>query len=191
MIQIAQCRSKFVLGVIVLLGICPAPVRAAPLSLSVEPIIGYERTQILLPKAHTVNRLMYGGRVTAGLLLLSAEGEYTHGAIDETFPNTSQSSASDRLKLGLRSSFGLGRLFSFYLRGGVDASQEITSQTVNGVTTTTRNGINYNPYGGAGIRVGLGRNLALNAGVVAIVPNFQDMNQNTYQLSAGFTVRFP
>ncbi len=161
------------------------------LVINVEPIVGYEQVQQVLPTPHRINRLIYGARATGGILLISAEAEYTHGVAQESFPNFSQTDTGDQLKVGLRSGFSLGPLLTLSVRGGVQASQEKIDQTSNGVTTTTFQPVAYNPYLGLAARAMLTSHLSASAGVVAIIPNINDMSQNEYQMTAGFAIRFP
>lgn len=161
------------------------------LSVQVEPIIGFEHVQQLLPSPHSVNRLVYGARVTAGVPLVAAEAEYTHGTLLEEFPNMSQTSISDRLKVGLRSGIGLGTLIRFSIRGGVQASQTQTSQTVAGVTTITYDALRYDPYAGAALNLRLSNKINGSVGVVAVIRDIQNLEQTEYQVTAGFSVRFP
>ncbi len=161
------------------------------ISLQIEPIVGYEKVRQVLPSEHTVNRLMYGGRLIAGVLLISAEAEYTRGTIEEIIDSMTQKSTADKAKLGLRSGFRLGRLLSLHVRGGVQAEQEQIDQTVNGVTTTTKESIKYHPYGGAGARAALTSKLTATADVVAVIPDIQNMERNEYQVTAGFAIRLP
>src|SRR5687767_3267052 len=78
---------------------------AAPFGLGIEPIIGYERVQKVLPTQHTKDRLIYGARLTLGIPLLSAEAEFTRGTDTENFPSDDLTikDTDDKLKLGLRS----------------------------------------------------------------------------------------
>src|SRR3954466_3399663 len=82
------------------------------LAILLEPIVGYEQVQQVLPTRHSVNRLMYGARLSLGILILSIESEYTHSTVTETFTNMSQVDTGDRLKVGLRSGFPLGPVLS-------------------------------------------------------------------------------
>jgi hypothetical protein len=168
-----------------------SPSKADLLSLGIEPIIGYERVQQLLPTKHTSNQLIYGARVIAGLLLISAESEYTHGTSTETYTDMTQTYTADRLKLGLRSGFGLGSLIRFSARGGVQASQTKTDQTVDGVTVTTKDTIRYNPYAGAGLRLRLTSKVTASAEVVAVFRNLTYLQDTEYQTTAGFAIRLP
>jgi hypothetical protein len=164
---------------------------AGLLELNIEPIVGYEKVQQLLPSPHSTNRLFYGARVTAGLLLLSLEGEYNHGEKEEVFGNMTQKNIGDKVKVGLRSGFTLGPLLRFYLRGGVQASQERTEQTVDSDTTVTYGPIAYKPYAGASLRLALTRKLTASADVVAVIRDMNNFEQNEYQTTAGFAIRFP
>lgn len=161
------------------------------LALNLEPIVGYEQVQQVLPTPHRLSRLVYGARATAGILLLSAEAEYTRGVSDESFPDFTQKVTGDRLKVGLRSGFGLGSLFSIFARGGVQASQEKVEQNANGEITTTYQPLVYRPYAGLGARAGLSNKLSVTANVVAVISDVNDMSQNEYQVTAGFAIRLP
>lgn len=167
------------------------PASASLLSLGIEPIVGYEKVQQILPTRHSTTRLMYGARLTAGFLFLSAEAEYTTGKTQESFPNLDQSHTVEHLKAGLRSGFGIGTLLQIFARGGVQATRGKTEQTVGGVTTTMTESTRYNPYAGASARLRLSRNFSASADVVAVIPDFQKMDQNEYQVTAGFILRLP
>jgi hypothetical protein len=164
---------------------------AAVLSLDVEPIIGYQKAQQVLPTQKSTTRTMYGVRVIAGILLISAESEYTRGTKEENVPDFAQTHTLENLKAGLRSGFRLGSLLTFSARGGVQASRGQLDQTSGGVTTTTFETIRYNPYAGASARARLTKHFSASADVVAVIPDIKDLNQNEYQITAGFAVRFP
>lgn len=165
--------------------------RAELFKLDIEPVIGYERVQQELPTQHTTNRLIYGGRITAGVLLVALEAEYTRGTSEEILPDLTVKSTGDKIKAGLRSGFNLGSLLQLYLRGGLQGSQETTEQTQNGVTTTTVRPIAYNPYAGAGLRMRLTSRLTASASVIAVIPDITNLGRNEYQTTAGFAVKLP
>lgn len=183
-------KKKFVF-IFSILGILTQPASAEVLSLSIEPIVGYEKVQQVLPSVHTVNRLVYGARAIAGVLILSAESEYTRGTVEEVIGAMTQKTTADKAKLGLRSGFRLGQLISLHLRGGVQVKREESEQTVDGVTNTFKQAIAYNPYGGAGARASLTSKLSATADVVAVIPDVHDMAQNEYLVTAGFAIRLP
>lgn len=164
---------------------------AAGFLFTLEPIVGYERVQILTPSSHQTNRLFYGGRMTLGVMLFSLEAEYTHASNQESSSSFTQTNTGDRAKAGIRSGFNLGSVLSFYLRGGAQGSQERTERTVSGVTTTTYQAIRINPYLGLGTRFRLSSKFYFAADAVATIPSFSDMSQNEYQVNAGFGLRLP
>jgi hypothetical protein len=164
---------------------------AALVSLGIEPIVGYEKVQQVLPSKHSTTRLMYGARLTAGFLFFSGEAEYTTGKNQESFSGMDQTHTVEHLKAGIRSGFGIGSLIQFFARGGVQATRGKTEQTVGGVTTTSTEATRYNPYAGASARVRLTSHLSASADVVAVIPDFQHLDQNEYQVTAGFIIRFP
>jgi len=158
--------------------------------ITVEPVVGYEQTQEAWPSAHSHDYLFYGARATAGLRLLSAEAEYLHGVDEESFPLQSQSyqKTLDNLKVGVRSRLGPG-FFTVNLRAGVQAEQDKSSQTVAGVTVSSTS-LAYHAYGGAGVGIRLARVLYLEAELVAILVNTQDLSQTQYQLTGGLGFGF-
>lgn len=166
---------------------------AAPVLLSLEPIIGYERVQKIVPDAHTHDRLLYGARLTLGFMPLAAEAEYTRATDSESFssPDLKTKDTDDRLKLGLRSSIPISRIFSFQLRGGGQALRNVHSETTAGVTSEVKNKIHWDPYGGAGLTARLGSRVLLSAGVTAVFTDFPHMSKNDYQTNVGFSLRFP
>jgi hypothetical protein len=139
-----------------------------------------------------VQQFVYGARVRAGILILSAEGEYTHGTNAENFADQGLTinDTDDKIKLGLRSDLRLGSLLSAHLRAGGEAHQDHRVQTLNGVSTTTDITV-YHPYAGAGASVKLTSNFSATADAVAVIPSISDMSQNEYQVTAGFDIRFP
>jgi hypothetical protein len=176
----------------ILLGLMAiTPARAELISFQLEPIIGYERVQLYLPTRHGVNRMIYGGRFSAGILLLSLESEFTRGEITETFPDSTIKTVGDRFRLGLRTGFRLGTLVSMFVRGGAQGSQEQQDTTTNGETVRTKSSLIVRPYGGAGARVALSSKIYASAGVVVAFPDFSDMSQNEYQATAGFVIKLP
>jgi len=166
-----------------------------PFSVGIEPIVGYERVQKLVPTVHSRDRLIYGARLTAGILLISAEAEYLRGTDTESFPDQDLTvkDTADKAKLGLRSTISFGGILSLVLRAGAQASQNKHEETTGGVTTSTTEAIKYRPYGGGGLRLGLGRNISLTGDIVAVFPSHfpNNMQNNEYQTTLGFTVRFP
>src|SRR4051812_25574505 len=81
---------------------------APPVAITVEPIIGYERVQKLVPQRHSRDRLTYGARARAGIPAVSAELEFTRAEDTEDFSGQALSRVKDqddRLKLGVVSSY--------------------------------------------------------------------------------------
>jgi hypothetical protein len=164
-----------------------------PVTVSVEPIIGYERVQKLVPQRHTRDRLTYGARARAGIPAISAELEYTRAEDTEDFSNqplTRVKDQDDRLKLGIVSSYSLSTLLSFQARAGGQASRGHHEETVSGATSATDRKLEYNPYAGGGLTARLGDTLDLSAGITVVFHEFPDMSKNDYQTTLGFSVKF-
>ena len=167
--------------------------RAEALRIAIEPVVGYEQTQILLPTPHTTTRLTYGATATVGVLLISGEAQYLHGSSSETYPDLglTQTHTTDRIRLGLRSGIRLGSLLTVFFRGGAEGSQERIDQTVGGVLTTSIYPLTIRPYAGVGARASLGGKIYATADVTAVIVSLSDLTQTQYTATAGFGISLP
>jgi hypothetical protein len=181
---------KWIAAVILL--VLSSTANASLLEFGIEPIIGYERVQKLLPERHTRDRLFYGARVRLGVPLVSVEIEGTQGNDTEDFSSgLSIKETSYRLSLGARSALKLTSLLQLVGRAGGQARQIITEETLNGVTTKTVGQIFYRPYAGVGLISSLGGSFFLSGGITVVFNDFPNMSQNDYQTYLGFIVRLP
>lgn len=165
----------------------------SPITTSIEPIIGYERITKPTPTIHSKDRLIYGARLTVGLIFFSAEAEYLHGTDSEVYPLTSTTikDTTDKFRLGLRSSIPIIGLASFTLRAGGQASLNQHETTIAGFTAKTIDPIQYHPYAGAGFRLRLQSNFSLTADLTTVFTDFPNMDHNEYQLTTGIALNFP
>jgi len=163
------------------------------LGLDIEPVVGYERAQMLIPTKHTKDRLIYGARASAGFLFLAGEAEYLRGTSTEAFPDLALSTKdiSDIAKLGLRAQLHLIGFISLVARAGAQAKKNHHEQTTAGVMITNDDPVVIHPYGGAGLEIRLGSNFAFSAEVVAVFLDSNNLSYNEYQATAGFTVHLP
>ena len=163
------------------------------IELGIEPVGGYERVQRLAPTAHTKDRLVYGARITAGVLSLRGELEYLRATDTESFTDQdlSTTDTADKAKLGLRSQISFFRLLALYARLGAQATKNRHVETTGGQTTTTDQAITYNPYLGVGLRIGLGSKLNLNGDITAVIKDTSNLSNNEFQAMAGLSVRLP
>ena len=185
-------KNFYQLGLLALFLVLPA--RAASLLIyEIEPIVGYERTQKLVPTRHTKDRLLYGARMTFGVPLIAGELEYTRATDNEDFPDDllTTKDTEDRVKLGLKSQIRLGATINAFARAGGQASRNIHEETLNGVASKVEEPIKYKPYAGAGFTGKLGRHYLFTAGITVVFKEFPVMDKNEYQATAGFVVRFP
>ena len=161
-------------------------------TITVEPVVGYERVTKTQPIIYSKDRMLYGVRMIAGIPFISAEAEYTHASDTTSFPilGTDSTDTQDRIKLGIRSTYRVGFL-SVFVRGGGQATRNTYSETIASVTTTTVSPVKYWPYLGGGLRFHMSRNLALTGDIVTIFRNFPNMNDNDYQVTAGLTISYP
>lgn len=155
---------------------------------SIEPIIGYELQRKDNPERSKLV-LIYGARVIAGYKILSAEGEYTQGKSDEMFSTgTRVEEKSEKIRLGLRSTFEIGSMLDWFLRGGAEAQKLNRTTTISGIATQSETPSKVYPYIGTGLSIALGSTLSLNAGVTATVKDLEDMNQNEYTTTLGIKI---
>ena len=156
-----------------------------------EPIIGYERVQKIEPTPHTKSRLIYGLRANYGPPILSAEAEITQGKDDESFPdrNLTIEEKATNLMAGLRSSFNLGGVLSWYLRAGGHARKSEYTRTENGVTTTRDPAVYVSPYAGTGATLNLMGTLTANAGITVIFTGRPKGSDHEYQTTLGFGIK--
>lgn len=183
-----------VLVFLTLSSLSTAAVSKDKLGIGIEPIVGYERVQKLIPTPHFTQRIIYGARLTAGVLLFAAEAEYLRGTDSEYFSTTNLTvtDTADKAKLGVRSSLGLGNFVRVTGRGGVQATQNKHEEKVGTVTTvSTTEALKYAPYAGAGLRVALSSKISLTGEVVAVFTDTSHLENTEYQATAGFVVRFP
>lgn len=178
---------------IILIGLALSRGASAEVTYTVEPVIGYERVQKLLPTPHMRQRLVYGARLTAGLFMLAGEAEVLRGTDTEHFieTGTTTTDTEDKLRIGIRARLRLIRFANFILRGGAQASRNTHEETVAGVTTRLEEPVKYRPYLGAGLQVGLSSNISFTADVTTVFRSFPNLTDNDYQTTASLTLRFP
>lgn len=156
---------------------------------TIEPIVGYELQRKSNP---TRSRLefMYGAHVTAGYKILSAEGEYTIGNSDELFPDTGKriEEKTEKIRLGLRSTYSIGSMLDWFLRGGAEAQKIHTKETVSGVITESDSPSKVYPYVGTGLSIALAEHLSLNGSILATIKDVNDLNLNEYTTTFGIKI---
>jgi hypothetical protein len=181
-------------GIILLFAVMFAsPAAYGIISFGIEPIVGYERTQLWVPYRHTKDRLVYGARVTAGILLISGEGELTRADSTESFPDIGLSTKDTdyKAKLGLRSTVRLLGVVYGFARAGGQATLRKHEDTRNGVTVKYDDTLKVKPYAGAGVRGRLGKFFEVFGDLTVVFAQWPKFDHNEYQAMAGFSVRFP
>jgi hypothetical protein len=163
------------------------------MSVSIVPVIGYQRSQRSSPTPHTHDHFVYGARVTVGVPHLSAEAEYTRGtdAEDFTAQGVATRDTDEDLKLGLRSTYALAEMLSAYARGGAQARRNHHEETRAGVTTASDRPTEWHPYAGGGLAVRLAAALSADLGITVVFRDFPEMSRNEYQTTAGLSIRYP
>lgn len=158
---------------------------------SIEPIIGYELQRKSNPTRDKLV-LSYGARAVAGYKILSAEGEYTQGKSDEYFSTTSTriEEKSEKIRLGLRSTYAIASLLDWFFRAGAEAQKRHTTETVGSAVTESDSPYKVYPYVGTGASVTLGSKLSLNVGVLATLKDINDLKQTEYSTTFGLNINF-
>jgi hypothetical protein len=163
--------------------------------ITVEPIVGYEFTQVNAPVIHTRGMLIYGARVTAGHKLLSGEGEFTLGTTNESFPTQDQNIKTDKqnARLGVRSTFGAIPMIDFLVRLGGQASQtKVSTTTISTASTVTVNpSWEIHPYAGTGLQVHLLNAFSLSVEATYLFKSVSDWSQNDVQTSVSCKINLP
>ena len=155
---------------------------------SIEPIIGYELQRKTDPDRSKLV-LTYGARVIAGYKILSAEAEYTQGKSDEVFSNGNRvEEKSEKIRAGLRSTYSLGSMLDWFLRGGAEAQKIARTTTTSGVSSTIHTPMKLYPYVGTGVSIALGSQLSLNASVLATLKDLNDFKQTEYTTTLGVKI---
>lgn len=163
--------------------------------ITVEPIVGYEFAKANTPSVHTRGMLVYGARVTAGHPLISGEGEFTMGTVNETFPLSGQNTKTDKknVRLGLRSMIALNAWSSFIFRGGGQATQtKVAVTTISTASTVTANAPwDIRPYAGTGVNLFFSDMVNINLEVTYVFRSTQDWSQNEVQPTFSFKFNLP
>lgn len=153
-----------------------------------EPIFGTETALVNYPEPNYHTRATYGARILYGVTLFSGEVEYTQAKSDKTHSGDVEvESKAQRLSLGVRSTFPMGRFIGFNFRFGGRASQGDTKITTAGVTETKDTVKTIDPYAGAGLQLAFKSNLALNLSVTLIRNAEQEYDK---QYTVGLSTRF-
>ena len=158
--------------------------------LTIEPIYGVETSFVRYPNpGKYVTRANYGARLIFGVTHLSAETEFTQARSNENYLNGTQkvTDTSDRLGLGIRSTFTMTKFIGYYFRAGGRASRGETKIETSGVTETKDNPLRIDPYAGAGIQLALGQWIAINLGAT-LVRNGENKYNSEYTI--GLSTRF-
>ena len=163
--------------------------------ITIEPIIGYEFTQVNTPTLHTRGMLIYGARFTAGHKMIAGEGEYTMGSTNETFPTQDQNVKTDKqnARLGLRSELPLMMGAELIFRAGGQASKTKVGTTTISTATTLTSAPDWeiHPYAGTGLQVHLFHAFSLALEATYLFRSIKDWSQNDVQTTFSFKIHLP
>lgn len=160
--------------------------------LTITPIVGVERVQKIYPTSRMETRTILGARAVYKFPISSLEVEYTHAEDDEVIGTTKYEDAEDKLRVGLRGSFNAGSFLGYYIRGGAQGRKNEHTETVNGLTSTSKKSSKVQPYVGTGLEIKLLQYFSLSADLLATYTPTDDPNLKDYELqpSLGLNLRF-
>jgi len=137
--------------------------------LKIEPVYGFERTYHAEPKPSRYRTEVFLGlRANYGTKLLSLEGEINQANSDDTIGDVTAKYNTQTLMLGLKLVPISGEYYNIFMRSGIRVRKKTTELTQNGVTSSTTDGPNLDPYAGAGIGIGFGSVFSLNASATLV-----------------------
>lgn len=162
-----------------------------PSWIRLQPIIGFERVQKILPTPHSKNRLIYGGRLLLGPSFFAMETEFVMGKDDEHFParDLTIEEETQRLKVGLRSSLRFFPGFSWVLRGGAQGRKNKMRMVESGVVTNKSTATRVHPYIGTGFDWWLFGNFSASGDFTVVLTDYPKEGDREYQSSLGFSIR--
>jgi hypothetical protein len=162
--------------------------------LKIEPVYSVETTQRQFPEpAKTVTNTYVGMRGLYGTPLLSVELEVAQSFRTENINTTGEKIdfTTQRAMLGIRSYPIRSKIIGFYFRAGARARKEIYETTdSSGNVTKDESDIQYDPYGGTGLTIVMGKLFALNAGATLVYNREADSSQQYDALyNFSFTIK--
>jgi len=159
-------------------------------SFKLEPIVGYERVQKILPTPRSKDRLVVGLRAQYGPRLFALEGEATRSSDDETFSdqNLRLKEESYAFRAGFRSSFRLP-FVNWFLRAGGQARKSKIEETRNGVVSNREPAVYVSPYAGTGLSINFRGMFTANAGITVVFTGRPQGSDREYVTTLGFGVR--
>jgi hypothetical protein len=152
------------------------------LNYNISPLYGFQTVYFSSPTPHTSTQTLYGVRGSVGVDVLSLEAEYSRSGNTENYATdpTMIHHDSQNYKLGLLSTWRMGKYASLSGRAGCQASQDTETDTNSGVDTKTTHPMSYNPYAGAqfGLHFGV---INVNASSTVVFRDSSDMKKNDIQ----------
>lgn len=137
--------------------------------LKISPVYGFERTYHAEPKPSRYRtEIFLGIRANYGTELFSLEAEINQANSDDDVGNIKAKYNTQTLMLGLKLVPISAEYYNIFLRAGVRARKKTTELTQNGVTTTSTDGPNLDPYAGTGIGINVGSIISLNVSATLV-----------------------
>lgn len=164
-------------------------------TLTISPVIGFERVQKFHPTPRMETRATYGASALYTFNIISFEAEYTtaNDSHTESLTNVTYKDEEQKLSLGVRGSFRAGQFVNWYLRGGAQGRRNTTTTTENATATVLKDTTSkVQPYVGTGVEFRLFSAISLSGDVVATYaptddPNLSDIE---YRPTVSFNVKF-
>jgi hypothetical protein len=183
-------KSSFFLFSLLLSSVVYA--KSSTSNLTISPIVGVERIQKLKPTPTMKSRTIFGVEAVYHLPIISFEAIYTHGQDSsyDAVTTTTYKDVDDKMKLGVRGSFGMGAFLSSYLKGGAQVKLSKQTRTVSGAASSTSSETKVNPYVGTGLTISVLNTFAITADVTAVYVPTSTAGLSDYEIqpSLGFSI---
>jgi len=137
--------------------------------LKIEPVYGFERTYHAEPKpARHRTEIFLGVRANYGTDVFSLEGEVNQANSDDDVGGVKAKYNTQTLMLGLKLVPLSAEYYNIYMRTGIRVRKKTTELTRDGVTSSTTEGPNLDPYAGTGIGINIGSIISVNASATLV-----------------------
>jgi hypothetical protein len=172
-------------ALIVLFTLCTSAIAA---ELKIEPVYGFERTYREQPApARYKTEIFTGIRGTYGFEFLAGELELNQAISDDNDVKYT----TQNLLIGARLTPGQSDIYNIYFRSGMRAKKESREYKVNGENRTTSDGIQWDPYAGAGLTLNLINIFALNTSATLVFNrDAEGAERYDTRYTFGFSIKF-
>lgn len=162
--------------------------------LNIAPLYSVETTRREYPApAKQITKTFLGLSATYGVKLISAEFEVAQSTQTDSLPGSDSSVTitTQRAMLGARSTPFSSKYVDVFFRAGARAVQETYDIKQEGVKSTEKNPLRFDPYAGTGLSLNVANAIRVSAGATLVYNQGSDIPESQrydtqYTLSASF-----